>query len=158
MTADLIKNYTLRISTANRTQIIVIVYELADVYLEEALKNIQDKDMTSYVDNCHHAMKCISHLMNALDDNYDLSDTLLSLYVYMNKEISMAAARYDEKRLMKVKEQIKSLSEAFSEVAKADASSPIMGNAQSVYAGLTYGKDSLNESIYDEGARRGYTV
>lgn len=158
MTPELIKNYTLRISQANKSRIIVIVYELADKYLDESIQNKQAGDMEAYVQSCHQAMKCITHLMNALDENYDLSNPLLSLYAYFNREISMAAARYDEKRLLWVKEQLKSLSEAFTEVAKADASSPVMGNAQTIYAGLTYGKESLNESMYDEGTRRGYTV
>lgn len=158
MTAETVKNYTLRISQANRTEIIVIVYELADVYLGEALNNKQENDLEGYVESCHQARKCVNHLMNALDLEYEISNPLMSLYTYLNKEISMAAARYDEKRLIKVREQLKSLSGAFIEVAKTDASSPIMENSQTVYAGLTYGKDSLNESLYDEGARRGYTV
>lgn len=158
MTPELIKNYTLRISQANRSQIIVIVYELADKYLEEAINHKRDNDMDAYTESCHRAMKCVTHLMNAIDDSYELANPLLSLYAYMNREISMAAARYDETRIVRVKAQLKSLSEAFTEVAKADASSPVMENSQTIYAGLTYGKDSLNESMYDEGTRRGYTV
>ena len=158
MTADAIKNYTLRISQANKSEIIVIVFELADLYMEEAVSNLKNGQKDDFTEACHNARRCVTHLMNALEDTYDIANLLMSIYVYINKEISMSAARYDEKRLMKVKELLKSLSEAFVEVSKADASSPIMGNPQTVYAGLTYGKGSLNESLYDEGARRGYTV
>lgn len=158
MTAELIKDYTFRISQANRSEIIVIVFELADQYIKDAIHNIDDTDKSAYTDSCHQAMKCVTHLINSLDGSYELASPLMRLYAYINKEICMSAARYDADRLKKAQGQLKSLSEAFVQVAKADASSPMMQNSQTVYAGLTYGRESLNENMYDEGSRRGYTV
>ncbi len=156
MTSDRIQAYTRRISQANRSQIIVIVYELADLYLNEAKDAFASGKTDEYTENCHAAMRCVNHLMNALDDSYDLADPLMSLYVYLNKEISMACARYDTVRLSKAQEQLLQLSEAFKEVARADASRPVMENSQTVYAGLPYGKGHLNENLSDQGAGRGF--
>lgn len=158
MTQELIKNYTLRISQANRSEIIVIVFELADRYLEEAISAAEADDADACMDLARHAMKCITHLMDALDETYELAGSLMSLYAYMNREIALASARLDADRLRTVQAQAKSLSESFIEIAKADASAPVMENSQTVYAGLTYGKGNLNESLYDEGSRRGFSV
>ena len=49
------------------------------------------------------------------------------------------------------------LGKSFAEIAKQDKSAPIMQNSQKVYAGLTYGKNSLNEVFFDKNqASRGF--
>lgn len=156
MTTDQKQEYTRRISQANRSQIIVIVYELADLYIDEALQAFDTGDGDAYTNCCHESMQCVTHLMNALDDSYELANPLMSLYAYMNREISMACARYDTNRLSTVRRQLSELAAAFTEVAKADASKPVMENSQAVYAGLTYGKGHLNENLSDQGANRGF--
>ena len=51
------------------------------------------------------------------------------------------------------------LKAAFEEVAKQDTSEPLMENTQQVYAGLTYGKGSLNEVLMSRDEyNRGYRV
>ncbi len=156
MNAAQIQDYTRRISQANKSQIIVIIYDLADQYLLDAVTALEAGDTDTYTENCHSGMKCITHLMNALDDSYELAQPLGELYEYMNREIGMACARYDKDRLTKVQGQLRELGGSFREVAKGDASAPVMENSQTVYAGLTYGKGNLHEDLYDEGNRRGY--
>ncbi|MBQ7581830.1 MAG: flagellar protein FliS [Lachnospiraceae bacterium] len=156
MTAELKQEYTRRISQANRSGIIVIVYELADQYLKEAEDAIAVGSKDEYTRQCHAAMDCVQHLLNALDDSYELAIPLMNLYVYINKEISMSCARYDTERLGVARKQLAELGLSFAEVAKADASKPVMENSQSVYAGLTYGKGTLNENLSDQGGNRGF--
>ena len=156
MTAEMKQEYTRRISQANRSQIIVIVYELADLYLREAQAAYEADKTEEYTQLCHAAMECVQHLLNALDDSYELANPLMSLYAYFNKEISMSCARYDTARLQAVRRQMAQLGASFTEVAKADASKPVMENSQTVYAGLTYGKGHLNENLSDQGNNRGY--
>ena len=43
------------------------------------------------------------------------------------------------------------ISTTFKEVAKQDDSEAVMKNVQTIYAGLTYGRGTLNETI-DSGA------
>ena len=58
-----------------------------------------------------------------------------------------------------VREVMTKLKEAFEEVAKQDTSGPLMENTQQVYAGLTYGKGSLNEVLISgDEYNRGYRV
>ena len=52
---------------------------------------------------------------------------------------------------------IAGLKTAFEKVAESDDSAPLMENTQSVFAGLTYGKGSLNETDLDpNAANRGF--
>ena len=53
---------------------------------------------------------------------------------------------------------IQELKESFEQIALQDTSAPIMENTQTVYAGLTYGKDSLNLNLSDQGTNRGFCV
>ena len=52
---------------------------------------------------------------------------------------------------------LKRLYTSFCEVAKSDTSGPLMRNTQQVYAGMTYGRTTLNES-YMEDSHRGFFV
>ena len=53
---------------------------------------------------------------------------------------------------------IQELKESYEQVSSQDTSAPIMQNTQTVYAGLTYGKTSLNVDLSDQGTHRGFRV
>ena len=55
-------------------------------------------------------------------------------------------------------EMIQELKESYEKISMEDTSAPIMENAQTIYAGLTYGKDSLNVSLSDQGTNRGFCI
>ena len=52
---------------------------------------------------------------------------------------------------------LKKLRKSFEDVAAQDDSEPLMSNTQDVYAGLTYGRGSLNENV-NTVPNRGFTV
>ena len=85
--------------------------------------------------------------MNSLDFDYELSYNLLQLYVYVNKEMARADVRGQKEPLQVCHKIMKGLMEAYREVSTRDTSGPVMENAQAVYAGLTYGKGKLTESM-----------
>ena len=66
-------------------------------------------------------------------------------------------ASYEEtdKKLEDAIPIFRELREAFSEVAKQDTSPSLMEHTQQLYAGLTYGKGTLNETLLS-GNSRGY--
>ena len=47
---------------------------------------------------------------------------------------------------------------SFAEAAKQDTSAPIMSNTQQIYAGMTYGRNQLNENDMDYDRQRGFFV
>lgn len=158
MTRDKIQDYTRRICNANRSQIIVIVYEMAGEYIENACEALKMGDKETWLNDGHQAMKCVEHLMNALDDAYPLSSDLFKFYNYIYKEISMSLALKDEDRLRRAAGRLNAMEGAFREVARRDDTDTVTQNSQAVYAGLTYGKNQLNEELLGTSENRGFMV
>ena len=64
----------------------------------------------------------------------------------------------DDVFLTGVKNNLGKLRDAYDEIVTADESAPVMSHTQSVVAGLTYGRNSLNENLTDAGSDRGFRV
>ncbi len=158
MTKELIQDFTLKITQANPTQIVVIVYDIAEQYIKDAISSFDEGNYEEYEINCRNACRCIDDLLQALDYSYELAYPLMRLYVFINREISVASVRRRTEGLLNARGILISLRDAFAQVAKQDGSDPAMANTQTVYAGLTYGRNQLNESINDTLNNRGFTV
>ncbi|NLG03854.1 MAG: flagellar protein FliS [Clostridia bacterium] len=155
MTKEQIKEYTLRITQANRSEMIIIIYDMILDDIKEAKSAINHDE---YKKACSHITRCIAHLINALDFSYPISLNYVQIYLYLNRTTSMALIKNDPALLDEVAYRIETLRESFNEVCRQDKSSAMMENTQTVYAGLTYGKTALNESLNDQGALRGFRV
>lgn len=157
MTKEKKQEYTLRITRANRSELIVIIYELALSYLDTAIKAFDEGDIDTFKSNSSYANKCVGDLLEALDFNYEPSYPLMRIYVYVSKLIALAPIKRDKEGLLVAKRLLTKLKKSFDDIAAQDDSEPLMSNTQEVYAGLTYGKGSLNESI-DSASNRGFCV
>lgn len=158
MTKELIQDYTLKISQASRTELIVILYDLAVTYLDDAAKACKDDDHDKMRENCAAAVRVIRDLIGSLDFTYELAQPLYRLYEYISKEISMSVIKNDATMLDNPKRYLLSLKSSFEKISKDDNSGPVMDNTQTVYAGLTYGKGTLNESVTAANPNRGFSV
>lgn len=157
MTKEKINEYTLKITQSSKTQLIVVLYELAQEYICEAKKAHANNNHDNYRTECTNAVRVIQDLIDSLDFSYEISMPLYRIYEYMTREISMAVIRNKTEGLDAVDRYLNSLKSSFETVAKQDTGGPLMGNTQSVYAGLTYGRGVLNENISGDG-NRGYKV
>jgi len=157
MTKDSIQKYTLRISEANRSDIIVCVFEIGEIYMEDAIESFREGNLEEFRNACSKARNCINDLLESLNFEYELAEPLMQIYLFMAKEITLASIKGDIEMVKKIQAMFTKLKISFEEVAKSDTSAPVMENTQTVYAGLTYGKNSLNENITGE-ANRGFTV
>lgn len=157
MTNDTIKAYTLRISEANKSEIIVCVFEIAEIYMEDAIEAHTDGNMEEFAANCAKASRCINDLLDALDYSYELAFPLMRIYQFMIKELSLSSVKYDVSTVKRIQAMLTKMKLSFEEIASKDSSNSVMTNTQSVYAGLTYGKNSLNESISGD-LNRGFKV
>lgn len=157
MTTETIKKYTRRIAESNPTEIIVIVYEICEIYLEDAIEAHRDGNFDEFRLSVNKASKCINDLINALDLNYEIAENLIDIYMFINKELAVASVKRDDITVKRVQALITKLKLSFCELAKQDTREALMGNAQEVYAGLTYGKGMLNESTNIQ-SNRGFTV
>ncbi len=158
MTKEQIQQYTLRITQANRTQVIVIIYDMILDDVEGAIQAFSEDQYGAFRDQCNHIKRCVADLMEALNFSYELSQNLMQLYLFINREASTAVIRKDPTRLEIIREITLNLKEAFLKISEQDTSGPMMENTQAVYAGLTYGKGNLNENLKDQGSSRGFRV
>ena len=157
MTNESVQNYTRRITDANPTEIIAVVFEIAEVYLDDSIMAYKNDDMQAFDLGIEKAIKCINDLIEALDLQYDIANQLMNIYMFLSKELSLSIVKRDVVSVERIQAMITKLKKSFEELAKQDTSGAMMGNTQSVYAGLTYGKGTLNESTNIQ-SNRGFTV
>lgn len=158
MTRELKQEYTLRITQANKTQLITILYEMILLYIDEAKEALDVDSRTDYKMSIRKIQGCVNELMDSLHLEYDLAQKLLQLYLYINRELAQASIHYDMENLEHVRMVIGELQKAYKKIEDQDHSGPVMGNSQTVYAGLTYGRSTLTENITDPAANRGFCV
>lgn len=156
MTREYKQQFTLRITQANKTELIVILYEIVLAYMEDAEEALEEGKIADFREALRKVRSCFSELIASLNLDYELAARLLSLYLYCNRELTKADIRKEKEPLMHIRSVISKLLEAYRELAGQDTSGPVMQNSQTVYAGLTYGKNSLAENLADQGANRGF--
>ncbi len=156
MTKECKQQFTLRITQANKTELIVILYEMILTYLEEGKEALQENKILEFREALRKARGCFGELLASLNLEYELAARLLSLYLYCNRELTKADIRKEEEPLSHIKTVIEKLLSAYRELAEQDDSKPVMQNSQTVYAGLTYGKNQLAEDMADQGSNRGF--
>lgn len=158
MKKEVKQEFTLRISRANKTEMTVIIYDMILTYLQDSLEESDKQDWKMFKWNIDRAKECMDELLNSLNMQYEPAGTLKGLYFFYKRELSAAAVQQNKERVLPIIKMIGELREAYQKAASQDTSAPVMENAQAVYAGLTYGKNSLNVDLTDQGIDRGFRV
>ena len=156
MNRDKISAFTLKIASSNGSGLISILYDIYNEYETEAL----DKFAAGQVDEAIVALqKCadvVNHLQRDLNFEYKVSSNLYALYDYVQRNVSKSIYKANSEGLLEAKRVMDELGIAFDQVAKKDSSAPIMRNTQYVRAGVTYGREALNESLMGNQTSRGF--
>ncbi len=152
------QEFTLRITKANKTQMIVILYDMVLEYLKDSLECLEKEELKEFKWNIERAKDCIDELLNSLNFDYELAGILRGLYYFYKRELATAAIYQNKEKVLPVMEMIQELKESYEKISIEDTSAPIMENAQTIYTGLTYGKDSLNVNLSDQSTNRGFCV
>ena len=153
------REYTARVAQANRSELVVIIYELFLLAMDEADAAFAKGELSEGVSHIKRAEGFLQELMGSLDYRYAIAEELMRLYRYVYEQLIFSALRRKMVNGEIVREVMGKLKEAFIKVAKQDNSAPVMKNTQQVYAGLTYGKGSLNEVLLTgNDSNRGYRV
>ena len=158
MTKELKQEYTLRITQANKTQLITILYEMVLLYVDEAQEALDAGQKMEYKSAIRKIRGCIDELTASLNLDYELAHNLLQLYLYISRELVKASTHYETENLEHFRLIIGELHKAYQAIEDQDTSGPVMGNTQTVYAGLTYGRNTLTENIADSVTNRGFCV
>jgi flagellar protein FliS len=158
MTKECKQEFTLRIAKANHSQLVIILYEMLLMYLSEAKENLLEKQEVDFMESIRKARGCVNELMISLNLQYEVAKNLMQLYCFGIRRLAHIQLRHDREAITQLEHMFRSLLEAYTQAAAQDTSQPIMDNSQSVYAGLTYGKNSLTENVSDPGTDRGFRI
>jgi flagellar protein FliS len=157
MKKELIQEFSMRITQASRSELIVIMYEVILKDMEYAKEALAEGDTATYEKELAHAGRFVNELMASLDFSIGLSYHLMSLYIFANKELTAAKVQKQPELLDGVAEIFEKLLAGYQKVSEEDTSGPVMKNTQQVYAGLTYGRGTLNETYVNMNeSRRGF--
>lgn len=157
MRDDLKQDYTRRITSANKSQLVVILYDMFDQYLNDARENINVNNFSDMHTEIRRARNVLSELIISLDMKYEVSGNLYSVYRYIERLLIKSDIKRISEPLDEARRLMGKLGDSFREVAKTDTDSPIMKNTEAVFAGITYGRDDVTESALN-GSSRGFLV
>lgn len=160
MTKENIKAFSQRVTTSNRTELIVVLFDMELQNIDDAEVFLKAGDVDSFHESLKQAKRVNDLLNTSLDMNYAISAELASTYRFVGNTLNEASLKKEDANLKVVRNVLLKLREAFAKVAMQDDSKPLMGNTEKVYAGLTYSNGKLDEIAYDlnGGAKRGFTV
>lgn len=158
MTKEMKQIFTRRITQANRTQLVVILYDMILTYLKDAATAQEIGCGQEFKKDMQCARNCISELRGSLNFNYDLARNLFAIYAFADRELAHDMQGISAEQLSQLTGMFQKLRDAYYTISKEDQSKPLMENAQDVYAGFTYNKTDVNESLSKYGAARGYCI
>ena len=129
MTDEKKREFTLKITQANRTRIVVLTYEIALTYIDDAV-NAAERD--DFVRGIQHAKSCIDQLRGVLDYSQEIALYLYRIYNYISLLLDRAMIRNDAEILDEAGQLITKLHDAFEKIAAEDESAPAMQNIETV--------------------------
>lgn len=156
MNKEQISNYTRRISEANPTQMITILYEMTLDYLRDSKKALLEKDYDLYEKELARAQNCITELIRSLNTKYGIAQNFMQLYIFSKRHLVSAAIRRDIGYVNDVINIFVKMRDCYKELEKLNQAASVITGAQQVFAGLTYSPGHLNEIVADPYINRGY--
>ena len=90
MKAESVKIYTRRVTSANKSEIIVIMYDIIEENLTLAEEALTKGDSLTFKKELKQAVSFVKELLINLDMSYEVSKNLASLYIYVMKCLNFA--------------------------------------------------------------------
>ena len=158
MTNELKQEFTLRITRANKSETIVILCDMFLAYIEDAKAAMeQNRDEKAFREALRKSLSCLRELIASLHMEYEIAGNIYQLYRYAEREVIAAQIKRSVEPLQNAVMVMEGLNKAFREVSKQDSSPAIMTNTETVYAGMTYGKNDISENS-NLTSNRGFLV
>lgn len=157
MTKEETSGFSYRIMQASPTELIIILYEMFQVYLRDAISYCKEGKIQEFRASLKRGQRVLNELNHSLDMQYAISLNFMQIYLFINRTMLKASVSKKTEDLERCMGMIDKLKNAFEQVKDGDRRGPVMKNTQQVYAGLTYGKGTLNESFGLE-SNRGFRV
>ncbi len=154
MKPEVKQDFMRRISQANATGLVVILYDMFLTYTDDALASKPRE--AAFMSAVSHARQVLIELRRSLHMEHDIARRTYEIYRYVDRRLSMAQVRREAEPVKEVQGFMQRLRDAYAEAVKGDTSEPLMKNAETVYAGMTYGKTDINTESTGAGSNRGF--
>ena len=117
---DPYKQYkTTQISTANQGKLILMLYDGAIKFINKAIELMPSNSIEQVHKNIVKTQDIITELSTSLNmDAGEISNKLLSIYLYINNRLTFANIKKDVKPLLEVKNYLLELRVAWEEASK----------------------------------------
>lgn len=150
-----VEDYVAKISNASPLQLVIINYEIILDYLDSSKECVDDdKKFTLYVNK---AREFLAELRASLNMKYEISFQLMSLYNYVDQQISYYIFNKKEECVKNCENVLIPLLEGWRAIEKDETDkTPLMSNTQQIYAGLTYGRNGQLSEFVDTDVKRGF--
>lgn len=155
MTKEKIQEFTVRITNANKTEMIVVLYDMGIQYIDDSVHALEVAAMSEFRIEIDRIRNVLRELMASVDTSMSLGMNILRLYIYCSGELTRGYIDYDKNSLLHVKNVFAKLRSAYAEQSKKDTSGPVMQNAEKLYTGFTYNRNSMTENMANTSLDRG---
>lgn len=158
MTKEMKQQFTFRITQANPTDMVVILYEMTLQFLAEAKEAMETGEQEVSKECFRKVRGCLNELIQSLHMEYEIAVNLYKLYMFCIRRLAYAQVREDAPVLSEIEMVIDKLRDAYAKIASQNPAAPVMSNTETVYSGLTYGKGALAEDVTNQSTNRGMLV
>ena len=154
MTDSRKQDFMLRITGANRTGLVVILYDMFLEYMKDLKEAVPGS--TNFKNVIDYSRNVLLELMDSLNMKTEIGRNIYSLYRFADRRLIMASIRQNTERVDEAVSIMQRLRDAYAKSVENDDSPALMTNTEVVYAGMTYGPGELNNDYSGAGANRGY--
>ena len=99
MEKERLQEYAARVTQANRSELVVIIYEATLASIEEGKNYLKQGEIEAARHEIERARSMITELMGSLDLQYEISHYLRQLYVFAYRELCQGIANRDPEQL-----------------------------------------------------------
>lgn len=156
MTKEQIKEFTLRTTNSNHSGLILVLFDVVNVYISDALSAYEAGDGELYLRNIRMAKKSHNELMSCINPKDSLGKRVLAVFRFVYGKLASSEAKRQPDELDRCQGMLDNLRVGFEKLHSIDEEGPVMKNTHQVYAGLTYGKGTLSESTLGDSYNRGF--
>ena len=149
------QDYVAKIATASPLKLVIINFEIILDYLEESKKNIDNQKEFDF--NILKARQFLGELRGSLNMKYEISTQLLTMYNYVDRQLAIFLFSKKLEDLEAGTKVLKTIMSGFEEIEEKEKDkNSIMQNTESIYAGLTYGRNGQLQEFVDTKHNRGF--
>ena len=153
MKNEMKQELTRRLCECNNGGLVLVLYDIYFAFSLDVRNALGSGDSAALKKGVADVQAALDELMGALDFKYSVAGQLYPLYSYCKRLFSTALYSLEVAVVDEADGIMKKLRESFEIAAGQDKSAPLMGNAQKVYAGMTYERTDLTENFMNDENR-----